>query len=62
MNKWVYRGHSVTCLPLATGDVVLTPGRVVELPDNVDVVATLAAKGLLEPAGADSAPAKRKGK
>jgi hypothetical protein len=44
----------MTCLPLKTGDVFLHPGRTCELPEDVDVVATLAAKGLLEPVAVDA--------
>ena len=52
--KYRYTGQAVTCLPLKGGDVVLTPGRTAELPDDVDVVATLAAKGLLVPVAVDA--------
>ena len=37
----------VSALPLRSVDVVLHPGKTVELPEDVDAVMTLAAKGLL---------------
>ncbi|MBW7863057.1 MAG: hypothetical protein GX580_02880 [Candidatus Hydrogenedens sp.] len=57
---YVYQGTFSTALPLKGGDVFLTPGKRVELPDS-GVVRTLAAKGLLVPApetgeGAGPAP------
>ena len=48
MKTYKYLGTMMTCLPLKTGDVVLHPGKCAELPEEVDVVRTLAAKRLLE--------------
>ena len=47
MKTYRYQGTMPSCLPLTTGDVTLSPGATVELPEDVDVVATLEAKGLL---------------
>ncbi len=47
MTMYRYRGTMVTALPLKTGDVILHPGKSVELPEDLDAVRTLAAKGLL---------------
>ena len=47
MTTYRYQGTTVTALPLKTGDVILHPGASVELPEDVDVVRTLAAKRLL---------------
>lgn len=46
---YVYQGTFSTALPLKGGDVFLTPGGRVELPEDAGVVRTLAAKGLLVP-------------
>lgn len=46
---YIYKGTAQTWLPLKSHDVLLLPGRTVNLPDDIDVVRTLAAKGLLVP-------------
>ena len=50
MTLYIYTGTAPTCLPLKSGSVMLSPGKTAELPEDVDVVATLAAKRLLIPA------------
>ncbi len=53
---YVYERDFPTVLPLKGGDVFLTRGRRVELPDS-GVVRTLAAKGLLVPVPAETGTA-----